>query len=176
MPVTTDDVKRIHAAEVLKGKSAKDAYRGTRTLVQLALHEESPSPYPLDPPTALWIGGREPHDAEIEFAKKLGIPIHVGVELTTGAEADALKAQGCPPISDREKAFYAAEKAELDARKLKLAQSVTTDHMRAHAAHAATAHPSNQCRDGVHLAQKEHQSALWRQADALVLSAIGAAP
>lgn len=154
--VTVDDVKRIHAGEVLKGLSARQAYNSTRTLVQLALHEAAPSPYPLDPPTALWIRGRQPRDAE----KALGIPLHVGIDLTP----------------EQEKAFDDAEREELAQRREKLALSCSPEHHKAHIAHNARAHMSNAVRDGVHFAQKMHQAELWRQTDALVQSAIGGAP
>jgi len=32
MSLTVDDVKRLYAEEVAKGKSPKDAYNGTRTM------------------------------------------------------------------------------------------------------------------------------------------------
>jgi hypothetical protein len=85
--MTPADVRVIHASEIAKGKSAKDAYHGTRTLVQLALHEASPSPYRLPPPKKVFFR-REPTDEEKSLAAASGIEIRVGIELTTGAEAD----------------------------------------------------------------------------------------
>ena len=154
--MNVDDVKRLHAEQVLKGKSAKDAYNGVRTLVQLALHEESPSPYPLDPPTKLFIQGRQPTDAE----KALGIPIAVGIELT----------------AEQEKAFNDEARAEFLARVVKRATSARPEHVTAHQIHVASGSPGGPTVDGVHFAEKEHQSALWRQGDALVRSALGECP
>ncbi len=47
--MTSDEIKAIHAEEVLKGKSAKDAYNGVRTRVHVALAAENPPPYQLAP-------------------------------------------------------------------------------------------------------------------------------
>jgi hypothetical protein len=160
MPVTVDDVKRLHAEQVLAGKSPKDAYNGVRTLVQAAMHADLPSPYPLPPPTKMFVRGRLPTDAEKAAAAELGIPIAVGIELTPA----------------QERAFDQEERDELLARMTKVALSASPEHMAAHASHNVRCHPSNKTESAVHHAQKEHQSALWRQADALVTSVLGGCP
>ena len=50
MTVSRDDVLRMHAEEVAKGKSSRDARQGTRTRTHEALHLERPTPL-ADRPT-----------------------------------------------------------------------------------------------------------------------------
>ena len=45
MTITVDDVKRVYAEEIARGKSPADARAGTRTVIQGRLAVESPPPH-----------------------------------------------------------------------------------------------------------------------------------
>ena len=121
--LTKADVLRIHAEEVLRGKSREDALAGTRTVVQSMLHTQLPSPH-SDVPAKL-VGKQK-----LEPAEKACIRAHQVAQLT---EAELI------------------------------------------ASERARSGPDGTHADAHHFAQKEHQKALWVEADRLVAEALGGA-
>lgn len=157
MSLTTDNAKSIYEDELKKGKSKKDAYNGTRTVVQQLMHEAEPSPYLLPPPKKLFIHTVKPSDVDLALAKALGgVPIVTSAGMTTTQYA----------------AFQKEEAEELARRKAEVYLSVSTEHAKAFAWHSARTAGANRRRDAVHLVQQEHQSALWQKTDALVMQAL----
>jgi hypothetical protein len=126
MSLTTAQVQAIYAAEVARGKNAKDARQGTRTTVQAMLHADSPTPY-SDRPALV-------QAAELE---RRGL---------TQEEKQALLAHQYGQVTDADR--IASEKAR---------EGADGSH-----------------KDALHFVQKQHQANLWKQADALVIAALGA--
>ena len=95
MAVTIDDVKRIYAEEVSRGKSPEDARAGTRTVVQMRLSADSPPPH-CDRPADL-VGIEEKRAAAGEKAK------------LTREESNRIVAHQVAQLTDAD--FIASEKA-----------------------------------------------------------------
>lgn len=157
---TVEEIRDSFGKLKAKGMRARQAYNHIRTIVQMTLHEDAPSPYPLPPSKFVFIVGREPEPEEVAAAKAAGQTVRLCVD-----ESPA-----------REKSFQLEIAADLAARKKARALSVTDEHVRSAHEYNADAHPSDVVKDGIHYAQKMHQSSLWTQTDALVSSAIGVCP
>ena len=95
MTITVDDVKRIYAEEVLRGKSPEDARAGTRTVVQMQLSTDSPPPH-CDRPSDL-VGIEEKRAASGEKAR------------ITREESARIKAHQVAQLTDAD--LIASEKA-----------------------------------------------------------------
>lgn len=94
MTVTVDDVKRVHAAEVLRGKTAQEARDGTRTVIYGMLQAEQPPPY-SDRPADL-VGAEEKRAAAggkpmLTVEERARVSAHQRAQVT---DADKIASEG----------------------------------------------------------------------------------
>lgn len=158
MSLSIDDVKKIYAGEVAKGKTSLEARQGTRTLVHGILLAETPVPYPL-PPAKLVMVHHQPTQANLDKAKSDGVEL-ISTFGLDDKSVDAVRKR---------------DAAELVRRKVALATSVTPEHTKAFTEYNAGRPRADRATDPVHYAQKVHSTKLWEQGDALVVSALGGA-